>query len=376
MKPALTVAHAAGEYPIYIGPGILTELPALARLHLPGRRSAMIADHTVASLYRAYLRGDNAAWRMTGRTCSDETASGWVPLEFPAGEAAKTRATWERLTDLLLEQRYGRDSAVLALGGGVTGDLAGFVAATYLRGVPLLQVPTTLLAMLDSSVGGKVGVDTAHGKNLVGAFHPPAAVIADPLTLGTLPDREFRSGLAEAVKHGLIADAAHLDWLESNAAAVLRRDAGALAQLIVRSVTIKAEVVAGDERESGRRAILNAGHTVAHALELATGYAIPHGEAVAIGLVAECGLGEALGVTRPGTRARIESLLDRLGLPIGLAGGLPTAALVAAMIGDKKSRGGGVGFALVSEPGKALAAGSGWVTSVELGTVEQSLRAG
>ena len=294
MKPALTVTQATGAYPIYIEPGVLAELPALARRHLPDRRTAMIADATVAALYGRFLRGDNTAWRRAGKTCSEETAGGWVPLEFPAGEASKTRATWSQLTDALLDLRHGRDSAIIALGGGVTGDLAGFVAATFQRGLPLLQVPTTLLAMLDSSIGGKVGVDTRHGKNLVGAFHPPVAVIADPLTLGTLPDREFRGGLAEAVKHGLIADLEHLAWLEANASALIRRDADALALLIGRSVAIKARVVAADERETGPRAMLNAGHTVAHAVELVTGYAVPHGEAVAIGLVAECRLGEAL----------------------------------------------------------------------------------
>ena len=236
---------------------------------------------------------------------------------LPAGRASKTREQWARLTDALLEQGFGRDSGIVALGGGVAGDLAGFVAATYMRGLPYVQVPTTLLAMLDASVGGKTGVDTPQGKNLIGAFHPPAAVIADPLVLGTLPERDFRGGMAEAVKHGLIADAAYFAWMERNADALLRRDQAALTRLVRRSVEIKAEVVSGDEREAGRRAILNAGHTVAHALEHATAYALPHGEAVALGLVAECALAERsawrpTGVRRSGCRP----CSTRLGLPV------------------------------------------------------------
>ena len=373
MKPALTVAHAAGAYPVYIAPGILTDLPGLARRHFGDRRSALIADSTVAGLYRAFLRGDNTAWRLAGRTCSDETAAGWAPLEFPAGESSKSRTTWQGLTDSLLDQRFGRDAALVALGGGVTGDLVGFVAATYLRGIPLLQAPTTLLAMLDSSIGGKVGVDTRHGKNLVGAFHPPVAVVADPLTLGTLPDRDFRGGLAEAVKHGLMADERHLAWLEENAGAVLRRDPDALSSLIGASVAIKADVVAGDEREGGRRAILNAGHTVAHALEQATNYAMPHGEAVAIGLVMECALGESLGVTAPGTRARIESLLLRLGLPVQPPDSVSARELVELMGTDKKGRGGSVGFAFAAQPGRTA---EGWVTQVSPADLRGALEEG
>ncbi|HMH57204.1 MAG TPA: 3-dehydroquinate synthase, partial [Gemmatimonadales bacterium] len=275
------VSHAQGSYPVYVEPGAIARLDALVLQHLPGCRVAMLVDETVLPLYRSGRLGPGE-WN--GET-----------LTFPAGEQSKNRDTWARLTDALLERGFGRDSGVIALGGGVTGDLAGFVAATYMRGVPYLQVPTTLLAMLDASVGGKTGVDTPQGKNLVGAFHPPAAVIADPRTLATLADRDYRAGLAEAVKHGLVADRAYFEWMETNAPALMSRSLDTLTRLIRRSVEIKAEVVSGDEHELGRRAILNAGHTVAHALEQVSDYELPHGEAVALGLVVECELAEQLG---------------------------------------------------------------------------------
>ncbi|HLS48233.1 MAG TPA: 3-dehydroquinate synthase [Gemmatimonadales bacterium] len=364
MNPAFSVSHDGGEYPVYIEPGILGELPALAREHLAGRRTALIADASVARLYRGFLDGSNPAWRTRDRTCSDPAAEGWGSLTFPAGEASKNRRTWEQLSDQLLTLGFGRDSAVVALGGGVTGDLAGFVAATFMRGIPFMQVPTTLLAMLDASVGGKVGVDTPHGKNLVGAFHPPVAVVADPLTLRTLDDRTYRSGLAEAVKHGLIADDGHLAWIEANAAPLLDRDLDRLSALIRRSIEIKAEIVAADERESGRRALLNAGHTVAHAIEQVSGYAVPHGEAVAIGLVLEAAIGEAIGRTEPGTRRRIESVLDGLGLPVTLPSGLSAESLLPAFGRDKKNQEGVPAFAFIDSPGRAERVDGRWTDAV------------
>lgn len=292
----------------------------------------MIADDTVLGLY--------AAGRFGGEPWPGET----VP--FPAGERSKTRDTWARLSDALLERGFGRDSGIVALGGGVAGDLAGFVAATYMRGVPFIQVPTTLLAMLDASVGGKTGVDTPQGKNLLGAFHPPVAVVADPRVLETLPPREYAGGLAEAVKHGLIADREYFKWMEREADALLRRDPEAVTRLVRRSVEIKAAIVSADERETGRRAVLNAGHTVAHALEQATDYAIPHGEAVALGLVAECELATRLGRAAPAVRERVQGLLQRLGLPVRLPRPVPAVTLLAAMAGDKKNRASRIRFAL------------------------------
>ena len=352
----VTVTHALGSYPVLVEPGALERLGELVAERLAGRRTAMIADATVLALYREGRLG-RVSWE--GET-----------LAFPAGERSKTRETWARLTDGLLERGFGRDSGIVALGGGVAGDLAGFVAATYLRGVPCVQVPTTLLAMLDASVGGKTGVDTPQGKNLIGAFHPPVLVVSDPRVLATLPEREYRSGMAEAVKHGLIADRAYFRWIEREAESLLRRDPEVLEHLVRRSVEIKAEVVSGDERETGRRAILNAGHTVAHALERATGYALPHGEAVGLGMVAECELAARLGRAAPAVRERVEEVLARLGLPTRLPGAPPAGDLLAAMAADKKNRGARIRFALPVALGE-MAGDGGW--TVEAG--EEDIRA-
>jgi 3-dehydroquinate synthase len=356
----VVVTHALGSYPVYVEAGALARLAQLVSEHLPGRRVAMIADRSVHELYRSGRMGA-ASW-------------GGETITFGSGEKSKTRDSWAHLTDTLIQRGFGRDSGVIALGGGVTGDLAGFVAATYMRGVPYIQVPTTLLAMLDASVGGKTGVDTPQGKNLVGAFHPPAAVIADPQTLVTLPDRDYRAGLAEAVKHGLIADRAYFEWMEANASAITSRGLDSLTRLIRRSVEIKAEVVGGDERESGRRAILNAGHTVAHALEQVSGYELPHGEAVALGLVVECQLAEQLGVASAGLQKRVGALLARLGLPERLPTGLERGALIASMGSDKKNRSGRIHFALARQVGE-MHWENGWTTPVPAGAIGSAMAA-
>ena len=350
-----TVRQAGGTYPVLIEPGILERLPELVGQYVPGRRTALITDETVSELYGRHLAGTNPAWGSRPRTCSDGSPAGWRErFTFPAGERSKTRETWAALTDQLLAAGYGAGSAIVALGGGVTGDLAGFVAATLGRGVPVVQVPTTLLAMVDASIGGKTGVNTETAKNLVGAFHPPAAVIADPLVLGTLPDEHFRGGLAEAVKHALVADPAYLDWLTSNAAPILGRDPVILTELIERSVAIKARIVSADERDDGERAFLNAGHTVAHAIEQVSNYSIPHGDAVALGLIAESHLSERLGLAHPGLSTRVASALTRFGLPTTLpVPPVPSApsAFLTAMHSDKKSRPNEIHFALLSAVG-------------------------
>lgn len=356
---SVVVRHSLGSYPVYVEPGILGRLGELVGEHLPGRRVAMIADEAVHQLYRA--------GRLGGSRWDGET------LTFPPGERSKTRESWSRLTDELLRLGFGRDSGIVALGGGVAGDLAGFVAATYMRGVPYVQVPTTLLAMLDASVGGKTGVDTAEGKNLIGAFHPPVAVVADPLALATLPDREYRAGLAEAVKHGLIADREYFEWMEREAERMIARDAAALGHLVRRSVEIKAEVVSEDEREGGRRAILNAGHTVAHALERATEYRVPHGEAVGLGLVAEAALATALGLATPEAGARVVALLERLGLPTRVREPVAPDRLLAAMGSDKKNRGRAIRFALPRGVG-AMGPGPDWTTEAGEPAIRAALR--
>jgi 3-dehydroquinate synthase len=355
----VTVRHALGSYPVYVEPGALARLAELVERHLAPRRVALVADDRVLRLLRGG-RLAGARW--------DGTA-----LTFPAGERSKTRETWSRLTDELLRLGFGRDSALVALGGGVAGDLAGFVGATYMRGIPVLQAPTTLLAMLDASVGGKTGVDTAQGKNLIGAFHPPVAVVADPLVLATLPEGEYRAGLAEAVKHGLIADRDYFGWIETEADALVARDPAALQHLVRRSVEIKADVVGEDEREGGRRAILNAGHTVAHALEQATDFRVPHGEAVGLGLVAEAALAADLGLATVEVGTRLTALLERLGLPTRVREPIGVERVIAAMASDKKNRSGGIRFALARDVG-TMGDGPDWTSAAGESAIRAALR--
>jgi 3-dehydroquinate synthase len=355
---SVTVTHALGSYPVYVAPDSLSRVGEMVGRHLASRRVVLIADEQVYHLLESHSVG-SLNW--TGDV-----------LTFPAGEQSKTRDSWARLTDAMVQRRYGRDSGIIALGGGVTGDLAGFVAATYMRGVPYLQVPTTLLAMVDASVGGKTAVNTPAGKNLVGAFFPPAAVVADPVVLRTLPDSAFRGGLAEAVKHGLIADREYFEWMETQVDRLLARDVSTLTHLVRRSVEIKAQVVSADEREAGRRAILNAGHTVAHGLEQLSGYSLPHGDAVALGLIAECALAEQLGVADRGLCQRVTSLLGRLGLPIRSPEPLNGPHLISAMLGDKKNRDGVIHVALIAQLGR-MHRDPTWTTAVSSTTINQAI---
>jgi 3-dehydroquinate synthase len=288
-------------------------------------------------------------------------------LTIPFGEANKTRETWARLTDQMLAKGYGRDSAVIALGGGVVGDLAGFVAATFMRGIPVVQVPTTLLAMVDASIGGKTAVDTPAGKNLVGVFHPPAVVLVDPQALATLPLREMRAGFAEIVKHGVIADEAYLREVAGRAPEVLSADGSTsdtMLSLIVRSVEIKADIVSRDEREDGLRKTLNFGHTIGHAVELVSGYSLLHGEAVAIGMALEGRLAERIGVARTGTATEIAEALQSAGLPTDLPKGFERDAVIEAMRSDKKGRLGKSMFALPARIGAMAGEETGWTVSV------------
>jgi 3-dehydroquinate synthase len=336
-------AAREAAYDVVVGPGALRDLPQLLRSVLPARRCAVIAPADVA--------------RMHARAACDALRAAGLDAElftFAPGEASKTRESWAALTDALLAARFGRDSCIVAIGGGVAGDLAGFVAATYMRGLPLVQVPTTLLAMVDASVGGKTGVDTAAGKNLVGAFHPPRLVVADPLVLATLPADELRAGLAEAVKHGVMLDASYFAWIADHVGDVLGRDAAAVEHLVARSVELKAAVVAEDPFEQGMRAVLNFGHTVAHALEQSADWSLAHGFAVAAGMVVEARAGEIAGVTDAGTAARVAALLRSCGLPDSPPQSR-LAQLLPAMRLDKKARAAEPRFALprrIGEPAR------------------------
>ena len=284
-------------------------------------------------------------------------------------EPAKNLRTVELLARELVRGGADRKSLLVAVGGGVVGDVAGFVAASYLRGVALLHVPTTVVAQVDSSIGGKTGVNLPEGKNLVGAFYPPRLVLSDPEVLRTLPEREFRGGLAEVIKHAVIADAEMFAYLEKNMAKVQQRDRAALEYLIPRNVTIKARVVTRDEKESGLREILNFGHTFAHALESVTRYKrYQHGEAVAWGMMAAALLGREIGVTRTDDVCRIVTLVRRMG-PLPAWPHVPTDTLIAAMRSDKKTRGGKLRFVLTPRIGKAAS-----YDGVPLPAVERVLR--
>lgn len=345
--PVIPVHHALGQYDVCVEPGNLLSLPELLGAALGRRKLVLITDDIVGRYYDEWTRATAEA-RALGARSSDAgiRLRCEARLSFPAGEASKSRESWLRLTDEMLSQGLDRDTAIVALGGGVVGDLAGFVAATYLRGVPYAQVPTTLLAMVDASVGGKVGVDTPLGKNLVGAFHPPAIVVADPLTLLSLPDRVYRWGLAEAVKHGLIADSGYFGWIDANTRKLQTRDLETLTHLVHRSVEIKAAIVSQDEREGGIRATLNAGHSIAHGLEQESCYRLPHGEAVGLGLIAECRIAERMGLAPAGVADRVLNVLRALGLPVRTGSTVQVARVLEAMLHDKKNREGQVRLAL------------------------------
>jgi len=329
----------------------------------PADRYFIVSDSKVSRLYAARLqRAMTRAGLRTDR------------IAFPRGEAAKTRATKARVEDRLAALGAGRDCAILALGGGVTGDLAGYVAATWQRGVPLVQLPTTMLAMVDASIGGKTAVNVPAGKNLVGAIHQPLAVYADISTLKTLPDADYRDGIAELVKAGAIADAGLFRWLEDGVRPLLARRRQTVVEAVSRGVKIKARVVRRDERESGRRAILNFGHTIGHAIETVSGYRLSHGRAISIGMAVEARLAVEHGRLPAAHADRIVSLLAAFGLPVTLPGGLPLARVVRATHRDKKARRGTARYALPVALGRMLP-GSAVTCEIDAGAVLAALRA-
>lgn len=338
---AITVRLAERPYTILVGPGALSRLAGTVCRERAPTRVAIITHPRLAALYAGALVRDFAACGLPATV-----------LHLPPGERAKRLRAVERLCEGMLRAGLDRKSLVVALGGGVVGDVAGFAAAVYMRGIPVVQAPTTLLAQVDASIGGKTGVDLAAGKNLVGAFHQPRAVFADTETLRTLPLRELRSGLAEVVKYGVISEPAMLRAVREHARAVLARRQDALLPLIVRSCEIKAEVVAEDETEQGRRVILNFGHTIGHALEAVTQFRrFLHGEAVAIGMMAAALVGEHLGITPKEVTRELEATLRPVGLPSTLPSDIPIAQVLAATRADKKAASGGVRYVLARNPG-------------------------
>lgn len=338
---SLRVALGERSYPIYIGPG-LVDRADLYRPCLEGGGAAIVTNAVVAPLYLSRVRNALAA-----------AGARPVDIVVPDGEQAKSWENLQTIFDILLEARCGRDTLIVALGGGVVGDLAGFAAAVYQRGVPFLQVPTTLLAQVDSSVGGKTAINHVRGKNMIGAFHQPRAVISDVTTLDTLPDRELRAGLAEVIKHGLTLDLPFVEWLEANIEKLLSRDRDALAYAVRRCCELKAGIVAADEREAGVRALLNFGHTFGHAIESGAGYgAWLHGEAIAAGMVMASELSSRLKLLNDRDVARVRTLIARAGLPV-MGPALAPERLMELMAVDKKAAQGKVRFVVLEAVGRA-----------------------
>ena len=331
------------SYPIFIGAGAMRLTDALNQV-IPARDILIVTNTTVGPLYSAALQQ-----ALAPRRC--------LEVSLPDGEVHKTLANVSRMLDVLVANRFARDSCVIALGGGVVGDMAGFAAACYQRGIAFVQVPTTLLSQVDSSVGGKTGVNHPGGKNLIGAFHQPVAVFADTDTLATLPDRELRAGLAEVIKYGLIVDRGFFDWLEGNAARLLARDTDALTHAIKRSCEIKAEIVARDEREQGDRALLNLGHTFGHAIESATNYSTwLHGEAVGAGMLLAADMSQRLGWVSRADVERVEKVLRLFGLRTDVSE-LTAVTLADKMKIDKKVAAGRIRLVLLKAIGKSVVTG-------------------
>jgi 3-dehydroquinate synthase len=353
-------------HPVAVGGSLLDQVGDLSREWVPAHRFAVITDSNVGRLY-----ADRVAASLTG------AGAGADVFSFPAGESHKTREMWAVLTDELLTTGFGRDSSIVALGGGVVGDLAGFVAATYMRGIPVLQVPTTLVAMVDSSIGGKTGVDVPTGKNMVGAFHLPAGIVTDPQVLDTLPLREFQAGLAEVLKHGVIADASYFLEVAGALPELLSVDHGGrakLQQIIARSIAIKIKIVGTDIGEAGARKVLNFGHTIGHAVEAASGFSILHGEAIAIGMVAEAAAAEREGIAEGGTTEPIRSALVAAGLPVELPDGMTAAAVMEAAAMDKKKRAGVLEFSVPRQIGEMAREGNEWTVRLSEDVLLEVLR--
>ncbi len=337
----INVDLADRSYPIYIGSSLLSNNELISG-HITSNQVLIVTNQTVAPLYLKSLEG-------VLKEVNYET------LILPDGEIYKSLDSFNEVISQLMEKKFSRTCLLIALGGGVIGDLTGFVAACYQRGVKFIQIPTTLLAQVDSSVGGKTAVNHALGKNMIGAFHQPVAVIADTDTLSTLPDREFSAGLGEVIKYGIIRDKEFYSWLEDNIELIMQRDNDALEYCIERSCINKAEVVAEDERESGIRAILNLGHTFGHAIETALNYKEwLHGEAVGCGMLMAADLSRRSGFLEEGKVNSIRSILERANLPTSIHENVKAAQMFENMKVDKKSRDGVLYLILLSDIGEAI----------------------
>jgi 3-dehydroquinate synthase len=337
----LTVALGERSYPIHVGDGLLERAGDILATRLP-RRAIIVTNAIVAEHHLQRLRAGLAANATTSEV-----------VIVPDGEAHKDWQTLYAIHTRLLELKAERSTALIALGGGVIGDVAGFAAATYQRGMPLVQIPTTLLSQVDSAVGGKTAINHPLGKNMIGAFYQPRAVLSDTATLATLADREYRSGIAEVIKYGAIRDRALFEWLESKMEALVSREAEALTHAVIESCRIKAEIVSADERETGERALLNFGHTFAHAIETATGYGTwLHGEAVAAGMVLACKLSTQVSGLGVKDVERVTALVQRAGLPIDPPD-LKASAWLELMGRDKKVQSGALRFIVLEAIGKA-----------------------
>ena len=341
---------AFAPYEVMVGRGLMADAGRRIAAFAPQRRTVIVTDETVAALHAPALQASLT-----------EAGIDSVVVAVPAGEASKSFAELERVLDRLLEAGLDRKDLVIALGGGVVGDLAGLAAALFMRGIDFVQVPTTLLAQVDSSVGGKTAIDTSRGKNLVGAFHQPRLVLADIDVLATLPERQLRSGWAEVLKHGLICDHDFFDWLAGEGAAGAAGDPAALQRAVVRSVEIKSAIVGEDEKEAGKRALLNLGHTFGHAIEAELGFeeaALAHGEAVALGCAMAFRYSARRGLCETRDVERVEAAVAEAGLPTRLdqAGVFSADALLARMAGDKKAEGGALTLILARGVGQAFVA--------------------
>lgn len=350
------------SYDILIKEGVLGQIAHDIKNEALAYRYAIITDSNVESLYAGKLHQDLESHGLISQI-----------IAFPAGEKQKSRETKAWIEDRMLESNYGRDSAVVALGGGVVGDIAGYVAATYTRGLPYIQIPTTLVACVDSSIGGKTAVDTPHGKNLIGSFHQPWRVYVDVAALSTLDEKEIREGLAEVIKYGVISDSSLFSYVDNNLEKIFTYDCEVLTHIIKRGCEIKARVVERDERESDLRKILNFGHTIGHAVENLSGYTISHGQAISIGMVAEGRIALEMGLWKENELMSLSALIEKAGLPTKMPEGMNIKDIIDTMMLDKKSRAGRIEMVLPETIGKMSNSKEGYARKIDESLIEKVL---